>query len=215
MACYCDSFQWKEGMLSGNSAGWTKKNQSIVPDLLTHHPESSPLQVPGPQMWEMKRVWSVQTFARLTGEATRPSALYRPHPRSGPMSGVNRREVLISKEHGAQARRSDAKFGAPGSTAVAQALAGMAQVRGLVVGAFGEFSDTAFKLIGGLKNSGRFGQSSYKPAYGQIHWWLKRRWARLDAITAVKARYGALCNVGGTARQHAAARHAQAAAQGD
>jgi hypothetical protein len=90
----------------------------------------------------------------------------------------------------------------------------MAQVRGLAVGAFGEFSDTAFKLIdgpaheGALKNPGRFGQSSYKAAYGQIHWWLKRRWARLAVITAVGARYGALCYVGGTAQQHAAAWHA-------
>ena len=199
-----------------------KKTQSIVPDLVTsHHPESSPLQVPGPQMWEIKRVWSVQSFARLTGEATGLSDLYRPHPRSGPMSGANRREAMISKEYVAKARRSDAKLGAPGSTAVAQALAGMAQVRGLAVGAFGEFSDTVFKLIdglaheGALKNPDRFGQSSYKAAYGQIHWWLKRRWARLAVITAVEARYDALCYVGGTAQQHAAARYAQAEAQDD
>ena len=199
-----------------------KKTQSIVPDLVTsHHPEGSSLQVPGPQMWELKRVWSVQSFERQTGKATGLNDLYRPHPRSGPMSGANRREALISKEYKAKARRSDAKFGAPGSTAVAQALASMAPVRGLAIGAFGEFSDTVFKLIdglaheGALKNPDRFGQSRYQAAYGQIHWWLKRRWSRLAVITTVEARYDALRYVGGTAQQQAAARHAQAEAQDD
>ena len=137
------------------------------------------------------------------------------------MSGANRREALISKEYKAKARRSDAKFGAPGSTAVAQALASMAPVRGLAIGAFGEFSDTVFKLIdglaheGALKNPDRFGQSRYQAAYGQIHWWLKRRWSRLAVITTVEARYDALRYVGGTAQQQAAARHAQAEAQDD
>ena len=77
----------------------------------SHHPESSPLQVPGPQMWEIKRVWSVQSFARLAGEATGLSDLYRPHPRSGPMSGANRREALISKEYAFRQREEDAQWG--------------------------------------------------------------------------------------------------------
>ena len=91
----------------------------------------------------------------------------------------------------------------------------------LVVGAFGEFSDTVSKLIdglaheGALKNPDRFGQRRYQAAYGQIHWWLKRRKARLAVITAVEARYDALRYVGGTAQQQAAARHAQAEAQDD
>jgi hypothetical protein len=37
-----------------------------------------------------------------------------------------------------------------------------------------------------------FGLSNYKAAYGQIHWWLKRRWARLAVITAIEARYAGL-----------------------
>ena len=40
-------------------------------------------------------------------------------------------------------------------------------------------------------------------------------WARLAAITAVKARYGALCYAGGTVQQHATAQHAQAEAKDD
>jgi hypothetical protein len=43
-----------------------------------------------------------------------------------------------------------------------------------------EFSESINVLIqgfaheGALKNPGKFGQSNYKAAYGQIHWWLKR-----------------------------------------
>jgi hypothetical protein len=68
---------------------------------------------------------------------------------------------------------------------------------------------------GALKNPDEFGQSNYKAAYGQIHWWLKRRWARLAAITAIEARYAGLGNAGGSAQKQAAAFHAQAQAQGD
>ena len=65
---------------------------------------------------------------------------------------------------------------------------------------------------GALKNPGEFGQSIYKAAYGQIHWWLKRRWARLAVITAVETRYAGLGYAGGSAQQQA---QAQAQAQGD
>jgi hypothetical protein len=68
---------------------------------------------------------------------------------------------------------------------------------------------------GALKNPDKFGQSNYKAAYGQIHWWLKRRWARLAVITATETRYAGLGYAGGSAQQQAAALHAQAQAQGD
>jgi hypothetical protein len=85
---------------------------------------------------------------------------------------------------------------------VAQALAGIAKVRGLAIVAHGEFSGTVLKLTGGLahdgalKNPGRFGRSSYQAAYSKIHWWPKRPWARLAVITAVEARFDALRYVG-------------------
>jgi hypothetical protein len=68
---------------------------------------------------------------------------------------------------------------------------------------------------GALKNPGEFGQSIYKAAYGQIHWWLKRRWARLAVITAVETRYAGLGYAGGSAEQQDSAFHAKAQAQCD
>jgi ribosomal protein L12E/L44/L45/RPP1/RPP2 len=52
-------------------------------------------------------------------------------------------------------------------------------------------------------------------AYGRIYWWLKRRCARLEVITAIETRYAGLKYAGGSAQQKAAAFHAQAQAQGD
>jgi hypothetical protein len=89
------------------------------------------------------------------------------------------------------------------------------------MGAFGEFSESINLLIqglaheGALKNPGKFGQSNYKEKYGEIYWWLKRRWARLTVITAFETRYAGLGYAGGSAQQQAAAFHAQAQAQGD
>ena len=66
------------------------------------------------------------------------------------------------------------------------------------------------------QESGNFGQSNHKAAFGQTHcWWLKGRWARLAVITAAKSRYAALGYTGGTAHRQAAGLHAQAQAQGD
>ena len=92
-------------------------------------------------------------------------------------------------------------------------------MRGIALGAFGEFSESVNLLIeglaheGALKNPGKFGQSNYQAAFGLIHWWLKRRWARLAVITAVEIRYAALGYAGGAAQQQATATRAQAQAQ--
>jgi hypothetical protein len=45
---------------------------------------------------------------------------------------------------------------------------------------------------GALKNPDKFDQINYKAAYGQIHWWQKRRWTRLAVITAIETRYAGL-----------------------
>jgi hypothetical protein len=53
-------------------------------------------------------------------------------------------------------------------------------VRGIALETFGEISESINVLIqglaheGALKNPDKFGQSNYKAAYGEIHWWLKR-----------------------------------------
>jgi hypothetical protein len=56
---------------------------------------------------------------------------------------------------------------------------------------------------------------NYKAAYGQIHWWLKHRWAQLAVIMAIETRHAGLEYAGGSAQQQAAAFHAQAQAQDD
>jgi hypothetical protein len=86
---------------------------------------------------------------------------------------------------------------------------------------FCEFSESVNLLIeglaheGALKNPGKYGQSNYQAAFGQIHLRLKRRWARLAVITAVESRYADLGYTGGNALQQAAAAYAQAQAQDD
>jgi hypothetical protein len=134
---------------------------------------------------------------------------------------ADRRADRVPSECEAKAKRADEAFGAPGSTAVLEAPRAIPTVRGIALEAFDEFSESINVLIqglaheGALKNPGKFGQSNYKAAHGQIHWWLKRRWARLAVITAIETRYAGLGYAGGSAQQEAAAFHAQAQAQGD
>ena len=116
-------------------------------------------------------------------------------------------------EYAAKARNADRNFGGVGCSAVQTALRALPEVRGLAFGAMGEFSSSVDTLIegfaheGALKHADRFRQRNYKPAFALIHWWLKRRWGRLAAITAVEVRYAALRYVGGAAQAAAADRH--------
>ena len=119
---------------------------------------------------------------------------------------ADRRADLVPSEYEAKAKKADKAFGAPGSTAVLGALRAIPTVRGIALGAFGEFSESINLLIQGTAHEG---------AHGQIHWWLKRRWARLAVITAIETRYAGLGYAGGSAQQQAAAFHAQAQAQDD
>jgi hypothetical protein len=179
----------------------------------------------GPQMWELKRVHSAQAFSRFSpGQSRRtlgclPDGLndfYRLRNRGRMVRVADRRADLVPSEYEAKTKRADEAFGATGSTAVLEALRAIPTVRGIALGAFGEFSESINVLIqglaheGALKNPDQFGQSNYKAAYGQIHWWLKRRWARLAVITAIETRYAGLGYAGGSAQQQAAAFHAQA-----
>jgi len=199
-----------------------KRTQTIVPDLVTnHHPSDSVIFANGPQMWELKRVHAVHTFNRTTGV---PMGLNEHHSlrQNGRLvRGADRRATKVPSEYEAKAKKADETFGAHGSTVVLGALQALPRVRGIALGAFGEFSESVNLLIeglaheGALKNPDKFGQSNYQAAFGLIHWWLKRRWARLAVITAVEVRYAALGYAGGAAQQQAAAAHAQAQAQDD
>jgi len=175
-----------------------KRTQTIVPDLVTsHHPPGSALTVSGPQMWELKRVHSITSFSR-TGEQTGLGDYYRPRRVGRLVRGADRRAAKVPSEYTAKAIKADAPFGAQESPAVREALRALPEVRGIVMGALGEFSESINLLIeclaheGSLKNPDKFGQSNYQAAYGAIHWWLKRRWARLSVIPAVESRYAAL-----------------------
>jgi hypothetical protein len=70
-------------------------------------------------------------------------------------------------------KTADAAFGAPGSTAVLGKPRAIPTVRGIALGAFGEFSESINVLIQGLahedalKNPDKFDQSNYMAAYGQ------------------------------------------------
>jgi hypothetical protein len=89
-------------------------------------------------------------------------------------------------------KKAEETFGAPGSTAIRGALRALPKARSNALRAIGEFSESANLFIeglgheGALKNPGKFGQSIYMEAFGPIHWWLKRRLARLAVITAVE-----------------------------
>jgi hypothetical protein len=172
-------------------------------------------------MWEFKRAYSAQAFSRDSGLPGGLHGFYRLRNRGRMVRAADRRADLVPSEYGAKAKKADKAFGAPGSTAVLVALKAIPTVRGIALGAFGELSESINVLIqglaheGALMNPGKFGQSNYKAAYGQIHWWLKRRRARLAVITAIETRYAGLGYAGGSAQHQASAFHAQAQAQGD
>jgi hypothetical protein len=202
-----------------------KKTQTIVPDLVTHHhPPGSILCVPGPQMWELKRIQSAQSFDRGLGTPSGLNQYYRSRPRAAdqPLTrAVDIRTKQVPREYEAKARRADRDFGAHGTANILAALRRLPEVKGLAVGAFGELSSSFDLLIegmaheGALKNPERLGQNSYGAAFSTIHWWLKRRWARLALVTAVEMRHDALRYVGGTAQHQAANQHFRSQAQDD
>ena len=190
-----------------------KKKQTIVPDLVTHnHPASSPIFSNGLQMWELKRVQAVYTISRFTGRPTGPNSYYK-YIRGQQQNAANRRAQKIPAEYEAKAKKTDTSYANRGASPVLDALRAMPTVRGLAIGAFGEFSDAIKLLIkgfafeGAIKNAALFGQSDQAKAQGMISWWLKKRWNRLSLITAVQSRYDAMRYVGGSAQQQAAANH--------
>ena len=82
------------------------------------------------------------------------------------MRGADRRAAKVPSEYEAKARKADEAFGVHGSTAVLGALRALPRVRGIALGAFGEFSESVNLLIeglaheGALNNPGKFGQSN-------------------------------------------------------
>jgi hypothetical protein len=164
-------------------------------------------------MYELKRVHGHDRISQTSGAPVGPNTHYKPPAGKQFRNAANHRANLIAEEYKAKAVRTDRKYGAPGSTQVQDALENMPKVRGLAIGAFGEFSDSIITLIKGMayegarKNAARFGQTDQTKAQSMIAWWLKKRWNRLSLITAVESRYDAMRYVGGSAQQQAADLH--------
>jgi hypothetical protein len=114
-------------------------------------------------MWEFKRAHSAKAFNRDSGLPDGLNDFYRLR---------NRGRMVRPSEYEAKAKKADEAIGAPGSTAVLGALRAIPTVRGIALGAFGEFGESINVLIlglaheGALNNPDKFGQSNYKAAYG-------------------------------------------------
>jgi hypothetical protein len=95
--------------------------------------------------------------------------------------GADRRAAKPPSDYENKANKADETIGAPGSTAIRGAPRAFPKVRGIALGAFGEFSKPANLLIESLahdfalKNPGEFDESNYQAAFGLTHWRLKRR----------------------------------------
>ena len=67
---------------------------------------------------------------------------------------ADRRADLVPSEYETKAKKADEAFGAPGSTADLGALRAIPTVRGIALGALGEFSESINVLIQGLAHEG-------------------------------------------------------------
>ena len=89
------------------------------------------------------------------------------------MRANDRRANKVPAEYGAKAITADEALGDSKNKAVLDTLKVLPTVRGLALGAFGEFSESINVLIeemaheGALKNPGKFGQNNYKAAFGK------------------------------------------------
>ena len=114
-----------------------KKLQTIVPDLVTtNHPEDSSIFANGAQMWELKRLHSSTSFTNQ-GASKGLNEYYCQRQSTPFVRAADRRaKKVVPKEYEAKAKNTDETFGAPGSSAVQEALKAMPQVRGIAPGSF-------------------------------------------------------------------------------
>ena len=146
-------------------------------------------------MLKIKSIHALLCFGRHSGLPTELFSFCRVRNRGRFARASNLRADKVPAEYEAKVNRANEAFGAPWSTAVVDAPKAFPTVRGLALGAFGEFGESINVLSevmtheSALKLPCQFGQSNNKTAFGQIHfWWLKRRWAHLAVITAVEPR---------------------------
>ena len=172
-----------------------RKLQGIIPDLFMNG-----------QMWELKSIQAVNSFARQTGNKQGANIYYKDNSSK---NATKIRENMIPAGYELKARKADNKYGGN----ICQGLRDMQTVIGLVVGAFGEMSANIDQFILNIADDGainkfeEFGQKSILAAKGIIAWWLKRRWSRISLISTVQMKYDALRYVGGAAQAQAARIH--------
>ena len=134
---------------------YEKKTNTIIPDLMiSSHPDGSPLQAPGNQMIEIKRIQSPQTFDRETRQPKGTSKLYEEKSGVSHVRAANRRAAAIPGEYERKAKKADVKYGPADSREVLKALKDMPEVIGLAFGAFGEFSDSVNLIIKAIAHEG-------------------------------------------------------------
>ena len=97
-------------------------------------------------MWELKRIHSSTSFT-CQGASKGLNEYYCQRQSAPFQRAVDQRAKKVPKEYEAKAKKADETVGAPGSSAVQEALKAMPQVRGIALGAFGEFSDSINLLI--------------------------------------------------------------------
>ena len=139
-----------------------KKLQTIVPDIVTsNHPEGSSISANGAQMWEFKRLHSSTSFTNQ-GASKGLNEYYCQRQSTPFVRAADQRAKNLPNEFEAKAKKADETFGAPGSSAVQEALKAMPQVRGIALGALGEFSESINLLIDGLAYEGALNALQHK-----------------------------------------------------
>ena len=97
-------------------------------------------------MWEIKRLHSSTSFTKQ-GASKGLNEYYCQRQSTPFVRAADQRAKKVPKEYEAKAKKADEAFGAPGSSAVREALKAMPQVRGIALGAFGEFSESIDLLM--------------------------------------------------------------------
>jgi hypothetical protein len=97
-------------------------------------------------MSELKRLHSSTSFTNQ-GASKGLNEYYCQRQSTPFVRAADQRAKKVPKEYEAKAKKADETFGAPGSSAVQEALKAMPQVRGIALGAFGEFSESINLLI--------------------------------------------------------------------
>jgi hypothetical protein len=128
-----------------------KRTQIILSDFVSnYHPADSAFFTSGPKKREIKRIRALLAINRISGLAVGLNEYNRLHQNDRLVrGGAGRRAANAPSEYENKEKTADETFGAPGSRAVRGALRAMPKVRGIAMGALGEFSESVNLLVEG------------------------------------------------------------------